>query len=124
MKSIKKNNNKKKSLILFVLFTNTNILCTLANLKGKTLIWTTAGLNKTKGAKKVTLSIIFTTIKTLYTYSKIKGNLSIHIKISGTNKNKSVFIKYLRVVGFNILSIQEKLLLSFAGCKNIKLRRL
>ena len=122
-KSIKLNNNKK-SLILFVLFTNTNILCTLANLKGKTLMWTTAGLNKAKGVKKVTLSIIFTVIKTLYIYSKIKGNPSIHIKISGTNKNKSVFIKYLKVSGFNILSIQEKLLLPFAGCKGIKSRRL
>jgi len=119
MKSLNKN-----TLILFVLFSKNNILCTLANLKGKTLISTSGGVKRTKGIKKNTNSSIFTIIKILYQYSKKFSYLTLYIRIKGTNKNKNIFIKYLKSFGFNVLLIQEKLSLPYGGCKLIKSRRL
>lgn len=112
------------SLILFVLFSKNNILCTLTTLKGETLIGISGGANRTKGIKKSTNSTVFAIIKTLYNYSKKFSYLTLYIRIKGTSKNKNNFIKYLKSFGFNILLIQEKFSSPHGGCKMIKSRRI
>jgi len=117
MQSIKPN-----SLILYVSFTKNNMFCTLTSLTGKTLLSTSAGIFKTKGLKKVTSTTIFTLINTLIKFKKQSKLL--YLKIKGINKNKNELIKSLKLIGFNIVLIQEKLLLSYGGCKNSKVRKL
>ena len=113
----------KTPIILFVFFTTNNIICTITNFEGKTLMWSTSGINKIIGSKKITTSTVFTLAKKLYNFNNI-NNSSIYIKLKGVNKVKTNFIKYLKVLGFNILMIQEKLYLSHAGCKKPKKRKL
>jgi len=119
MKSLNQN-----SLILFVLFSKNNILCTLTNLKGEALLGVSGGVNRTKGVKKSTNATIFTIMKLLYNYSKKFSYLTLYLRIKGTSKNKNNFIKYLKSFGFNILLIQEKLSLPHGGCRVVKSRRL
>ena len=117
MKSIKPN-----SLILYVSFTKNNMLCTLTTLTGKTLLSTSAGVFKTKGLKKITSTTIYTLTNTLIKFKKHSKLL--YLKIKGLNKNKNELIKSLKLIGFNIILIQEKLLLPYGGCKNPKSRKL
>lgn len=114
----------KNSFILFVLFSKNNILCTLTNLKGETLIWISGGVKRTRGIKKSTNPTSVTIIKILHDYCKKFNYLTLYIRIKGTNKTKNNFVKYLKSFGFNILLIQEKLTLPYGGCKIIKSRRL
>lgn len=112
------------TLILIIKFTNNNILCTLINIKGNVLIGTSAGIKKIKGTKKISTTTISLLIKKIYNWIKVKNFPSIHIKVKGTHKFKTNFIKYLKLVGFNILTIQEKLYLPHSGCKQSQTRKL
>lgn len=115
---------KKHSLILFVIFTNNNILCTLTDLEGKTLKSVSTGSKKIKGIKKVTNTTITTIIKILYKYVKTYKFFSLYVRIKGTSKSKNEFIKTLKTHNFNILLIQEKLSLPHGGCRTPRLRKL
>lgn len=114
----------KKSNILSVFFTKNNVICTLADLSGKSLIWVTTGSLKFRGTKKVTTSTISSIIKVLYNYNKNVGYSCMHLKLKGVNKNKSFFIKYLKTVGFNIISLQDTLMLPHNGCRKTRGRRI
>lgn len=115
---------QKKANVLLILFTKNNIICTLTTLSGKVISWATAGSLKTKGSKKITSIIIISLIKQLFKYSQILGYTHTHIKTKGINKNKSFVIKYIKIVGFNIVSLQEKIILPYNGCKTPSNRRI
>lgn len=110
--------------ILFIYFTRNNILCTITNLQGNTLAWSTAGTKKLKGAKKITISSIHALSKTLSKYSSDRGILTVYVKVKGTNRLKSSFIKSLKLLNFNILLLQEKLCLPHSGCRKNRIRKL
>lgn len=113
----------KLFFILHIYFTYNNIICTLTTLEGNTLIWSTAGLTKKKGLKKVTSTSINSLINCLHIkYLKISN--PVYIKIKGHNKNKNFLIKKLKVLGFKILLIQENLNMSYNGCKKKRKRKL
>lgn len=112
----------KPPIILFVFFTNNNIICTITNFEGKTLMWSTSGSNKINGIKKITTSTIFTLVKKLYNFNNI-SSLSIYVRIKGISKFKINFVKHLKYIGFNILTIQEKFCFPHAGCKKSKSRK-
>ena len=114
----------KNTLILFVLLTNNNIICTLTNLNGQILKSVSIGSKKVKGAKKITNTTIFTTVKSLRVYMKLYNFPFLYLRIKGNNRTKNELVKYFKIQGFNILMIQEKLLLPYAGCKNSKARKL
>ena len=114
----------KNSLILFVLFTNSNIICTLTNLNGQVLKSISAGSKKVRGVKKITNMTIFNIIKVLYKHVLFCKSPFLYLRVKGSNKNKAEFFKFLKVKGFNILIVQEKLLLPHGGCKNPSLRKL
>ncbi len=113
---------KSNSLILFTVFTKNNLFCTLTNLKGKVILSMSMGSFKIKGVKKVTNISLYSLIKILFTY--IKNNKTLYLRIKGTNKVKNEFIKALKLIGFNILLIQEKFLLPHGGCKIVKCRKI
>lgn len=115
---------RKKSSILLVLFTKNNIICALTDLTGKLFKWSTVGSFKFRGVKKITTSTISSMIKNLYSYNRDLGYSFIHVKLKGTNKNKTFFIKYLKTVGFNIISFQDDLMLPHNGCRKARGRRI
>lgn len=114
----------KNSLILHVSFLRNNILCTLTNLRGGTLLQVSGGIERVKGLKKNSNSLVFSIVKMLFNFCKKLNRFNLYIKIKGINKNKPTFIKYLQVLGFNILLIQEKFFLPHGGCKKPKSRKL
>ncbi len=113
---------KSNSLILCISFTKNNMLCTITTLTGKTLLSLSAGVFKTKGLKKITSTTIFTLVNNLIKFKK--NYKTLYLKIKGINKSKNELIKSLKIVGFNIILIQEKFSLPYGGCKNPKSRKL
>nr|UAD89505.1 ribosomal protein S11 [Gracilaria changii] len=113
-----------KSVRLNILFTSNNILCTVTDIRGKVLLWTSAGSKKVKGTKKVTLTAIIAILKLIFNYlnqSKIKH---IHLNLNGFDRHKKIVLKYLKQSFLNILSITNNSMLSHNGCKNLKKRYL
>nr|YP_009511827.1 ribosomal protein S11 [Gracilaria ferox]AXI97704.1 ribosomal protein S11 [Gracilaria ferox]UAD89655.1 ribosomal protein S11 [Gracilaria ferox] len=111
-----------KSIRLNILFTSNNILCTVTNIKGGVLFWTSAGSKKSRGTKKVTLTTIISILGLILEYlnkSKIKN---IHLNLSGFDKNKKIVLKYFKHSFLNILSVTNNSMLSHNGCKNLKKR--
>nr|YP_009490368.1 ribosomal protein S11 [Gracilaria edulis]AWH62522.1 ribosomal protein S11 [Gracilaria edulis] len=112
--------NNIKSVILHILFKSNNILCTVTTIKGSTLFWISAGSKKYCGAKKITLTVIISMLKTILEYFiklKIKN---IHINLNGFNKHKRVVLKYFKYSFINILSITNNTKFPHNGCKNLK----
>ena len=107
----------KKSNILLLLFTKNNVICTITNLKGNTLIWLTTGSIKFQGSKKTNNVTIPLVVKRLHLYNKKFGYTYTYVKLRGTNKNKTLFIKCLRANGFNIDSLKENFCLPHNGCR-------
>nr|AEX37501.1 ribosomal protein S11 [Gracilariopsis lemaneiformis]ATG87368.1 ribosomal protein S11 [Gracilaria chouae] len=118
---IKKN---LKSVILVVIFTSNNILYTLTDIEGKVLFWTTSGLKRTKGTKKVTLTMIVSSIKIILACISNIRIKYVHLKFKGFDKNKKVVLKFLKQSTFKILSITNNSMLPHNGCKKPKLRRI
>nr|APC24903.1 ribosomal protein S11 [Gracilariopsis andersonii] len=116
--------NNLKSVILVIIFTSNNILYTLTNTEGKVLFWTSAGLKRTKGTKKITLTTIVSSIKIILAYLNNLKIQYIHLKLKGFDKNKKVVLKYLKQSTLNILSITNNSMLPHNGCKKSKLRRI
>ena len=114
----------KSFSILFISFTGGNVICTITNTQGNTLMWTSIGSKKIAGSKKITISSVSALIQTLYSFCNHRNLLSTYVKIKGTNKLKSNFLKHLKSAGFDILLIQENLLSPFGGCKQSRMRKL
>ena len=113
-------NKKTAPLVLFIRFRVNNILCTLTDLKGNTILWSTAGTKKLKGVKKITATVISLILRSLNDFSLLGSFPILHVRVKGVNKLKTTFIKNLKVSKFTILSIQDKLCLSYGGCKKVK----
>nr|YP_011017026.1 ribosomal protein S11 [Gracilaria hainanensis]WQB61704.1 ribosomal protein S11 [Gracilaria hainanensis] len=114
--------NNLKSVRLNILFTSNNILCTITNIEGEVLFWTSAGSRKSRGTKKITLTTIISILRLLLEYlnkSKIKY---IHLNLKGFNKNKKVILKYFKQSFLNILSITNNSVHAHNGCKKLKKR--
>nr|YP_010199722.1 ribosomal protein S11 [Gracilaria flabelliformis]UAD89680.1 ribosomal protein S11 [Gracilaria flabelliformis] len=111
-----------KSIKLNILFTPNNILCTVTDIKGKVLFWTSAGSKKSRGMKKVTLTTIISILELISEYLNKSKIRNIHLNLNGFDKNKKIVLKYLKQSFFNILSITNNSMLSHNGCKNLKKR--
>nr|AIY34302.1 ribosomal protein S11 [Grateloupia taiwanensis] len=114
----------KKSVILTILFTSSNILYTLTNLTGEVILWTSVGSKKVKGTKKVTPTTISIITKFIIKRITEFGYKYVHIKLRGFRKNKKTALKHLKTKHVNILSICDNSSLAHNGCKQPKLRRI
>nr|YP_010395107.1 ribosomal protein S11 [Grateloupia elliptica]UQJ72548.1 ribosomal protein S11 [Grateloupia elliptica]UYI31686.1 ribosomal protein S11 [Grateloupia elliptica] len=114
----------KKSVILTILFTSSNVLYTLTNLTGEVILWTSAGSRKIKGTKKVTSTTILVITKFITKHITELGYKYVHIKLKGFKKNKKIVLKHLKTKQINILSVCDNSALAHNGCKQPKLRRI
>nr|AHX02482.1 ribosomal protein S11 [Riquetophycus sp. HSY-2014a] len=115
--------NKKKLIILTILFTTNNILYALTDLNGKVIFWTSIGSKKTKGIKKTVSTSILAVTKNISNYIQKIGYKNLYIKIKGFNKSKKLVIKYLNQSFLNILLISDETSFPHNGCKKVKNRR-
>ena len=117
------NFNYSKSLILKVYFTSTNLLFTLTNIQGKVLSWTSTGIWKVKGAKKLTSVTIETAFKKIFKELNQLNCKFLHVELFGFNKNKKAVVKFLRSNLITVKSISDKTAYPHNGCRQKKLRR-
>nr|YP_009317635.1 ribosomal protein S11 [Pterocladiella musciformis]AOX49087.1 ribosomal protein S11 [Pterocladiella musciformis] len=112
-----------KSVVLKVLFTSTNILCTLVDIEGKVIFWTSVGTRKIKGTKKITLISINTMLKEVVQKLNETNCQFLYLEIKGFSKNKKTIIKFFKNSLVNIVLICDKTALPHNGCKRKKVRR-
>nr|YP_009774163.1 ribosomal protein S11 [Caulacanthus okamurae]QIZ74780.1 ribosomal protein S11 [Caulacanthus okamurae] len=115
---------RKKFIILSITFTTNNTFYSITDLKGNVVFWSSCGVKKQKGTKKMSTILVpnvLTIIKDNITYL---GYKYIYIKVKGFSKNKKLTIKCLRQLFSNIILIHEKTFFPHNGCKNSKIKRL
>nr|AOX48926.1 ribosomal protein S11 [Gelidium crinale f. luxurians] len=113
-----------KSTVLKVLFTSTNILCTLTDLEGRILFWTSIGSKKVKGTKKITLISINSTLKSITTQLNKIDCKFLHLQVQGFSRNKKPLMRFFKNSVINIISICDKTSFPHNGCKRKKVRRI
>lgn len=117
--------NRNKLIILSILFTTSNILCSLTDLNGKVIYWASVGSIKTKGVKKITSIAVIATLKKVTSYiTKNTNYKKVYLKIRGFNKGKKIVIKYLNQSFFNILLISDNTSNPHNGCKKKRKKRI
>lgn len=113
-----------EALILSILFTSNNILFSLTNLHGDVFYWTSTGMHKQKGVKKLTSTSLSLIIKMILQRLEYFRCIKLHLKLKGFKKNKKLILKHFKMNGLEILSISDFTSLPHNGCKNKKHRRL
>nr|AYR06621.1 ribosomal protein S11 [Renouxia sp.] len=116
-------NHNKKSAILSILFTSNNIIYTLTDLMGNVLFWTSSGVQKVKGIKKLTSNSIASGLKLVNNYADKCRIRYFHVCIRGISKNKKLVIKNLKYFPLTILSLYDEMGISYNGCKKLRKRR-
>ena len=113
-----------KLAILKILFTSTNVLCSLTDIEGKVIFWTSIGIEKVKGIKKITsISINALLKRILVELSEIDCKF-LYLEIKGFNRNKKLIIKFFKNSSISIISICDKTSFPHNGCRKKNLRRI
>nr|YP_009317474.1 ribosomal protein S11 [Gelidium arborescens]AOX48903.1 ribosomal protein S11 [Gelidium arborescens] len=115
---------KSKSLVLKILFTSTNILFYLTDIRGAVIFWTSIGAHKQKGAKKVTSTSVELILNHLFKKIKGLGCNYLHVQLKGFNKNKKLILRFFKQAKIEILSIYDQTSLPHNGCKSRKIKRI
>nr|YP_011017840.1 ribosomal protein S11 [Pseudoceramium tenerrimum]YP_011017849.1 ribosomal protein S11 [Pseudoceramium tenerrimum]WQF69716.1 ribosomal protein S11 [Pseudoceramium tenerrimum]WQF69725.1 ribosomal protein S11 [Pseudoceramium tenerrimum]WQF69752.1 ribosomal protein S11 [Pseudoceramium tenerrimum]WQF69761.1 ribosomal protein S11 [Pseudoceramium tenerrimum] len=109
------------SLILFIYFSNSNVIITVTNITGNTLYFLPIGLKRIKGVRKINLTALKTNL--LLLHRLIPQNF-LHIKIKGLSKFKRLTLKLLTKLFENkILSLCDLTALPHNGNRKRKKRR-
>ena len=98
-------------------------MCSLIEINGKIILWTSVGKLKVKGAKKITLSAIEATLGNLINQIRKLGFKYLHIRLKGFSKNKKSIVKSLRTNDIRIFSILDETAFPHNGCRRKKIRR-
>ena len=114
----------KNTGIIFILFTSNNVLCSLTDIKGNLISWTSAGSQRSKGLKKSIPIVVYSAITKLANIALSQGVSHMHIKFKGLSKSKKSILKALNHSNIKLLSIQDVTALPHNGCKNPRKKRL
>ena len=114
----------KNTGIIFILFTSNNVLCSLTDIKGKLVSWTSAGSQRSKGLKKSIPIVIYSAITKLANIALNHNILHVHVKFKGLSKSKKSILKALNHSSIKLLSIQDVTALPHNGCRNPRKKRL
>lgn len=113
-----------KSVVLSILFTSNNIIYTITDIVGNTLFWTSLGVEKSYGLKKLTAAAIILSISSLSKFlTKIRCRY-MHIEIRGVNKYKKLVIKSLKKLSVVTLSLHDRVIIVHNGCKYSKIKKI
>ena len=114
----------KNTGIIFILFTSNNVLCSLTDVKGNLVSWTSAGSQRSKGLKKSIPIVIYSAIAKLANIASNHNILYVHVKFKGLSKSKKSILKALNHSSIKLLSIQDVTALPHNGCRNPRKKRL
>lgn len=108
---------------VYILATFNNILVTVTDKKGQTLVWGSAGRAGFKGARKSTPFAATTTVDKVSQEAKGLGVSEIEVYIKGPGSGRDAALRALRANGFNIVSIADVTPLPHNGPRPKKRRR-
>lgn len=118
-------NNKLKNIYTInINSTPNNILITILENNKNIIYWASAGRCGLKGTKKSTPYAAQSVIKLIITKLYELKITSINIIIKGKGITREIPIKFLKNASFKILSIKDKSLIAFNGCRLPKPRKL
>ena len=120
----KKKNLKSITGVFHIKSSFNNIIVTITNLKGDTLLWSSSGQMGFKGVSKGTPFAAQTTTYKLGLEAKNNGMKDIEIIIKGQGSGREIALRTIENLGFNILSIKDVTPIPHNGCRPPKRRRI
>lgn len=119
----KKTKRKVSKGIIYIKLNFNNTLITLANLKGDTIAWSSAGSCGFKGARKGTPFAAKIAIETILKRCLDFGIKQIKILINGPGPGRETVIRSLQKAGLQIILIRDITPIPHNGCRPPKKRR-
>ena len=101
-----------------------NTIITITDILGNTLCWASAGTSGFKGARKNTPFAAQLAAHNVGLKALDIGIKDVEIIIKGRGNGRENAIRAIKLLGFNILSIEDKTPIPHNGCRPPKKRRL
>jgi small subunit ribosomal protein S11 len=119
-KNIRKN---KQSGTIYIQSTSNNTICTLTNVFGDTVFWTSAGSVGFKNSRKSTTYAAQAAAEKLAFNAVKLGFFSANVKLKGLGYGKESAVRALQKTGLIITKIEEITPIPHNGCRPPKKRR-
>ncbi|MDQ7817052.1 MAG: 30S ribosomal protein S11 [Melioribacteraceae bacterium] len=100
-----------------------NVICTITDIYGNTISWSSAGKNGFKGSRKNTPFAAQVTAEAAAKEAYDLGLRKIDVYIKGPGSGREAAIRALSVAGLEILSIKDSTPIPHNGCRPPKRRR-
>ncbi len=113
-----------KTGIVKINTTFNNTIITITDLLGNTLCWSSSGTSGFKGARKNTPFAAQMAAQNVGLKALELGLKNIEIVIKGRGNGRESSVRALKLLGFNILSLEDKTPIAHNGCRPPKKRRL
>ncbi|PIR01882.1 MAG: 30S ribosomal protein S11 [Candidatus Nealsonbacteria bacterium CG_4_9_14_0_2_um_filter_37_38] len=122
-KEVKITPSKIKEGKVYISSTYNNTIITLADPKGNTLAWTSAGRIGFKGAKKATPFAASKVAEGIVQTAKKLGIEKVSILVKGVGSGRDSALRSLAARGLDILSVKDITPIPHNGCRPPKVRR-
>lgn len=100
-----------------------NVICTITDIYGNTISWSSAGKNGFKGSRKNTPFAAQVTAEAAAKEAYDLGLRKIDVFVKGPGAGREAAIRALSVAGLEILSIKDSTPIPHNGCRPPKRRR-
>ncbi|HOI30756.1 MAG TPA: 30S ribosomal protein S11 [Melioribacteraceae bacterium] len=100
-----------------------NVICTITDIYGNTISWSSAGKNGFKGSRKNTPFAAQVTAEAAAKEAYDLGLRKIDVFVKGPGSGREAAIRALSVAGLEILSIKDSTPIPHNGCRPPKRRR-
>ena len=100
-----------------------NLLITITDLKGNTLVWGSAGKAGFKGSKKSTPFAATVAAENCGREAMNLGVRKVHVRVQGPGSGRESAIQALASVGLKVMSIKDVTPIPHNGCRPPKKRR-
>ncbi|MEW6507447.1 MAG: 30S ribosomal protein S11 [Bacteroidota bacterium] len=100
-----------------------NVICTISDIYGNTISWSSAGKNGFKGSRKNTPFAAQVTAEAAGKEAYDLGLRKIDVFVKGPGAGREAAIRALSVAGLEVLSIKDSTPIPHNGCRPPKRRR-
>lgn len=100
-----------------------NVICTITDIYGNTISWSSAGKNGFKGSRKNTPFAAQVTAEAAAKEAYDLGLRKVDVYVKGPGAGREAAIRALNVAGLEILSIKDNTPIPHNGCRPPKRRR-
>jgi len=119
----KKKTHADASALAFIHASFNNTIVTIANKKGESIAWASAGTCAFKGSRKSTPFAAQTAAEKAATAAKEAGVAKVEVFVKGPGHGRENAIRALQTVGLEVTSIKDVSPIAHNGCRPPKRRR-